>query len=80
MIQDDGNAVLVKHAVEACFLEFIHRHRSGDIVAQDNVQLGADQLSCRYGFQPRVGCQDLLGHGHSHNNFSFIPESYCCRR
>ena len=73
MVQDDDHLVLVIDPVKACFFELIHRHRGSDIIAQNNVQLGLDQLSGAHLRQTCMGRQNLLGHCHCHGSFLLIP-------
>ena len=73
MVQDDDHLVLVIDPVKACFFELIHRHRGSDIIAQNNVQLGLNQLSGAHLQQTCMGRQNLLGHCHCHGSSLLIP-------
>ena len=66
MVQDDGDLVLVKDLGEPRLVKFGDGHRSGDVVAQHQVQLGLNELAGLHGRKARVLGQDLLGHGHTH--------------
>ena len=66
VIQHDRYAILIKYTVKAGFFELVDRHRRGNVVAENNIQLRIDQLPRGYGFQPRVCRQYFLCHGHSH--------------
>ena len=79
MVQNDGDLVLIKDGVETGLGELIDGHGGGDVVAQDDVQLCADQLSGNHVIQAGVGRQDLLCHCHSHSVFLTLG-SYCCTR
>ena len=72
VVQDNGNAVLVKNLVEARLAEFLDGNGGGDVVAQNQVQLGGNQLARNNGVKPRVGREDFLGHGHSHGLLSSL--------
>ena len=82
VVQHQVYPALIEYMVKALSPEYIHRHCSGDVVAQHLVQPGADELARLDGIQPGVGGQDLLRHGHSHGNLSFIFGilSGCSRR
>src|SRR5699024_8301341 len=67
VVQHDGDFVLVKYPVEAVLVELIDGDRGGDVVSQDNVQFGLDQLSGGDGIQSGVGRQNFLSHRHCHN-------------
>ena len=69
VVQNDDHLVLVVDPFESGLSEFVHRHRGGDVVAQDDVQLGLDQLPGGNLPQPGVGRQDLLCHCHCHNQY-----------
>ena len=45
VIQNDGDFVLVKNLRKAVFGKLVNGHWGGNVVAQDDVQLGTDQLS-----------------------------------
>ena len=66
VIQHDGDLVLVEHAVKAGFVEHVNSDGGGHVVAQDEIQFGFDQVARFDGFQPSVGREDLLRHGHAH--------------
>ena len=46
VIQHDGDVRLVEHAVKACLLKLVDGDRSGDIVAQHDIEPGIDELAC----------------------------------
>ena len=75
VVKNNGNSVFVKNPVKSGFFEFIHRHGSGNVVAKDDVQLCADELSCCYLVQSRMGGKNFLCHGHSHG--INLPLPYC---
>ena len=80
MVQHDGDLILIENALKAGLLELVDRHGSGDVVAQDDIQLCLDQLAGGHSLQPRMGGKYFLSHGHSHGNFLLIRGSYCCMR
>ena len=65
VVQDDGDTVLIKDLGKAVLCKFVDGNRGGDVIAQDDVQLCADKLSCLHRFQPRMGSKNLLRHCHS---------------
>ena len=66
MVQDNGDLVLVKDLSESRLVKLGNGYRSGDIVAQHQIQLSLNELSGLHGRKARMLCQDLLGHGHTH--------------
>ena len=54
VVQDDGDFVLIKDLSEARLLKLGDSHRSGDVVAQHQVQPGLDELSGLHLVQPGV--------------------------
>ena len=72
MVQDDGNLVLVEDLGKAGVLKLRDGNGGGDVVAQHQVQLGLDELACGNRCFSGMGCQDFLGHGHSHSNSSLF--------
>ena len=66
MVHDHGDLALIENAGEAFLLKLTDGHGRGDVVAQDHIQLGTDQLTGLDLRQACVGCQDLLCHCHSH--------------
>ena len=66
MVHDHGDFALVKHPGKALLLKFPDGHGGGDVVAQDHVQLGPDQLTGLDLRQAGVGSEDFLCHCHSH--------------
>ena len=45
VVEDDGDFILVENGIKAVLGEFVDGHGSGDVVAQDDVQLSLDQLA-----------------------------------
>ena len=66
MVQDDRDLVLVEDLAEAGLLKLGDGHGGGDVVAQDHVHLGLDELAHLYVIQPGVLGQDFLRHCHTH--------------
>ena len=66
VVEDDGDAVAIEDLGEAGFVEFVDGDGGGDVIAEDDVQLCADQLSCGDLLEARVCRHDLLRHGHAH--------------
>ena len=58
---------LIENRVKTGLFKLIDGHRRGDVIAQHNIQFGVDELACLDGGFPAMGGQDLLGHGHSHD-------------
>ena len=80
VVQNDGDAVLIKNGVKSGFFKFVDSNRGGNVVAQNDIQLCTDQLAGNHGGEACVGSQDFLSHSHSHDAISFTSESCCCRR
>ena len=59
MVHDHGDFALVKHPGKALLLKFPDGHGGGDVVAQDHVQLGPDQLTGLDLRQAGVGSEDF---------------------
>ena len=59
---------VVEHLSEARLLHLSDGNRTGDIVCQREIYVCLDQLTCRYAFQTRMLCEDLLRHCHTHNS------------
>ena len=66
VVQDDGDLVLVKDLAEPGLLKLGDGHGGGDVVAQDHVHLGLNELANLHVVQPGVLGQDLLCHCHTH--------------
>ena len=78
VVHHQGDAALIEHLAEARRLELVDGNRSGDVVAQYQIQLCLDQLSGPHAVKSRVLGQDLLRHCHSHVSSSFkrsLPSS-----
>ena len=74
MIQHKSNAGVVKNGIGSTFFKFIDGYRGSDIVAQNHIQFGVDQLARLHMIKPCVCGQYFLGHGHSHEAFLlFVP-------
>ena len=74
MIQYDGDFVLIKNLGQASLLKLADGHRSGDVVAEHQIQLCLNELAYFHGGQSGVFRQNLLGHRHSHLKFLLIPQ------
>ena len=66
MVQHQRDLLPVKYPGKARFSEHVDGHRAGDVVAQYQIQLRLDQIPGMDFLKPRVGCEDLLRHGHAH--------------
>ena len=71
VVEDDGDLVFVEHAVKARLFKNVDSDGGGDVVAEDNIQLGLDEVAGFYRIQACVSGEDLLCHGHAHGSFSF---------
>src|SRR5699024_5265138 len=67
VVQDDGHPLFVEHAVKTGLLELVDGHRGGDVVAQDDVQFGVDELARLDLVEAGMVCKDLLRQSHSHD-------------
>ena len=67
MVQHDGDLFGVEHAGETGLVKGGHCHGGGDVVAQNQIQLGFNQVTGLDSGQTGVSGQDLLCHCHSHN-------------
>ena len=74
VIQYDGDFVLIKNLGQASLLKLADGHRSGDVVAEHQIQLCLNELAYFHGGQSGVFRQNLLGHRHSHLKFLLIPQ------
>ena len=72
VVQDDGNLVLVEDLGEAGVLKLRDGNGGGHVVAQHQVELCLNELARSNRCFSRMGCQDFLGHGHSHRNSSLF--------
>lgn len=66
VIQNDVHPGLVENIAKARLFKLVDGHRSGDVVAQDNIKVRLDQLSRLDVLLAAVGSQDFLCHSHSH--------------
>ena len=66
MIRYQCDLILIEHSLYLHFIHFLDCHRTGNIVAQHQIQLCLDQLSCLYLRKARCLCKYLLCHCHSH--------------
>ena len=67
VVQHDGDLFRVKNLCQAGTVKGGYRHGGGDVVSQDQIQLGFDQVARLDRGQARVSRQDLLRHCHSHD-------------
>ena len=67
VIGNQGNLVGIKNR-PANFFKLGDGLRSSDVVSQQKVDLGPDQLTGFNFFQAGVRRQNLFGHGHSHSS------------
>ena len=65
MIGNQGDFVRIKYRA-ADFVEFGDGLRSSNVISQQKVGFGADQLSRLDFFAAGVSREDFFGHGHSH--------------
>ena len=72
MVEDDGDPLPVKDAVETGLLELVDGHRGGDVVAQDDVQFGVDELTGLDLIEAGVVGEDLLCQCHSHGGAPYL--------
>ena len=56
----------VKDLLGAHLVEFVDRHRPGDVVAQHQVEVAHEELARPAAFDARGARKDFLGHGHAH--------------
>ena len=66
VVHHQGDLALVKDPGEPLLVKLPDGHGRGDVVAQDHVQLGPDQLAGLHFRQAGVGSEDFLRHCHSH--------------
>ena len=66
VIHDHDHPALVEDLRKAGLLKLVDRHGGGDVVAQDQVQPGPDQLARPDLRKAGVVRQDLLRHCHAH--------------
>ena len=81
MIHHQSNLILIKHRFFRHFgIHLLDRHRRGNIISQNQIQIRLDQLSCRHLRQSGVSRQDFLRHRHSHfcnsSSFSIAPHHF----
>ena len=69
VIQYDGDLILIENLGQASLLKLADGHRSGDVVAEHQIQLCLNELAYFHGGQSGVFRQNLLGHRHSHLKF-----------
>ena len=61
----------------ADLLEFLNGDGCGNVVGKNEVKVALDQLAGNHFLEPRMGCKDLLCHGHrTWHTLSFI-NTYC---
>ena len=66
MIGNQGNFILVEYAVHLHFFHFLNSNRTGNVVAQHQVQIRLYQLTGFYLVKACMSRQNFLCHGHSH--------------
>ena len=66
VVQNDGNPLRIENCFESGLLKHADGDRCRDVIPKDQVELCFDQVSGFDFLKPRVGCEDLLGHGHAH--------------
>ena len=67
MIHNQGDFVLMKYVLSVQLLHLPDSYRCGDIISQNQIQIGLDELSRFYLGKAGVGRKDLLCHCHSHD-------------
>ena len=70
VIRDKIYSVRVEDFIESHRRQVFNRDRTGDIIGQYRVQLCLYKLAGLHMIQSRVGRENLLCHGHSHNSDS----------
>ena len=71
VVHYERDFALVEDLAEAGAFKFVDRNGTGDIVGQNHVQFGIDQLAGNYFVKSCMGGQDLLRHCHTHSQ-SFL--------
>ena len=71
VIHDHGHLVLIEHLGCAKIIKLTNGNGRGNIVAQNQIQINQDQLSCLHAVKTCVRGKDFLRHCHSHNIFLF---------
>ena len=66
VVHDHRDLCVVENRGRAVLLENVDRDRRGNVVAENHVELGVDQLTSLDFFEPRVSREDFLGHCHTH--------------
>jgi len=66
VVRDQGYPLPVEYAGHPDLFKFFNRHRRGDVVAQDQVDPGIDQLTGQHFLLAGMCRQDFFGYGHRH--------------
>ncbi len=67
MIRHKRDLIFIKYAVHLHLFHFMDGHGACDIIAQNEIQIGFDELSGLYLIQTGVRRQNFLCHCHSHS-------------
>ena len=78
VVEHDVDAVCICDIVESGFLEFADGDGGGDVIAENAVKFGHNELSGSDFILSGVGSQDFLCHGHGHKQMSpsFLDKSH----
>ena len=68
MVQHNDHPLRVKDPGQPRTAKGVHRNGRGDIIAQHEIQSGADQLPRFHPVQPCMGSKNFLCHGHAHHS------------
>ena len=72
VVHNQHDLLLIEHFLLIQLLHLADRHRRGDIITMDEVELRHDQLTCAHRLQSCMLRQNLLAHRHSHNKLLII--------
>ena len=78
VVEDEDDLFGIFHPV-ARLLHLGDRHRRGDVVAEDEVDVGGDELARGDALSARVSCEYLLSCGHFHRRLTrcvLCPSAY----
>ena len=67
MIHNQGDFILMEYVLLIQLLHLADSYRCGDIISQNQIQIGLDELSRFYLGKAGVRRKDLLCHCHSHD-------------
>ena len=77
VIRDHDDLICIEYFSERVLFEYIDRRRRGDVVSEEQVKIGLDQVARGAKLFSRVLTEDLLCHCHAHIDYHPFDIALC---